>query len=107
MKYYNFRITNLGMGWWRWKPKYLPKRVPKARAYFFWFNWRIEWWLTDVYSISGSFEQRQDNNGDLLVWMIEKLRKREGGCTMNELVAEEKRNFKGIEQIKHRTINYR
>ena len=47
MKYYNFRITNLGMDWWRWKPKYLPKRVPKARGYFFWFNWRIEWWFTD------------------------------------------------------------
>ena len=47
MKYYNFRITNLGMGWWRWKPKYLPKLKQKARGYFFWFNWRIEWWFTD------------------------------------------------------------
>ena len=56
-----------------------------------------------------SCEQPKDDNGDLvpLVWMIEKLRRREGGCTMNELVAEAKRNFKGIEQIKHRTINYR
>jgi len=59
--------------------------------------------------VSGSCESPQDNNGDLvpLIWMIEELRKREGGCTMNELVAEAKRNFKGIEQIKHRTINYR
>ena len=58
---------------------------------------------------SGSCEQPQSNNGDLvpLIWMIEELRRREGGCTMNELVAEAKRNFKGIEQIKHRTINYR
>ena len=59
--------------------------------------------------VIGSCEQPQSNNGDLvpLIWMIEELRKREGGCTMNELVAEAKRNFKGIEQIKHRTINYR
>jgi hypothetical protein len=58
--------------------------------------------------VSGSCESPQDN-GDFvqLVWMIEELRRREGGCTMNELVAEAKRNFKGIEQIKHRTINYR
>lgn len=54
-------------------------------------------------------EQPQDNShGDLvpLVWMIEKLRRREGGCTMNELISEVKQNFKGIEHIKHRTINY-
>jgi hypothetical protein len=59
--------------------------------------------------VSGSCEQSQSNNGDLvpLIWMIEELRRREGGCTMNELIAEAKRNFKGIEQIKHRTINYR
>jgi hypothetical protein len=59
--------------------------------------------------VSGSCEQPQSNNGDLvpLIWMIEELRRREGGCTMNELVAEAKQNFKGIEQIKHRTINYR
>jgi hypothetical protein len=59
--------------------------------------------------VSGSREQPQSNNGDLvpLIWMIEELRRREGGCTMNELIAEAKRNFKGIEQIKHRTINYR
>lgn len=60
--------------------------------------------------VSSSCEQPQDNShGDLvpLVWMIEKIRKREGGCSMNELVSEVKRNFKGIEQIKHRTINYR
>lgn len=60
-------------------------------------------------AVSGNCEQPQSNNGDLvpLIWMIEELRRREGGCTMNELVAEAKRNFKGIEQIKHRTINYR
>jgi hypothetical protein len=59
--------------------------------------------------VSGSYEQPQSNNGDLvpLIWMIDELRRREGGCTMNELVAEVKRNFKGVEQIKHRTINYR
>lgn len=59
--------------------------------------------------VSGSCEQPQSNNGDLvpLIWMIEELRRREGGCTMNEVVAEAKRNFKGIEHIKHRTINYR
>lgn len=60
--------------------------------------------------VSGSCEQQQDNShGDLvlLVWMIEELRRREGGCTMNELIAEAKRNFKGLENIKHRSINYR
>lgn len=60
--------------------------------------------LLVIPDVSGSPEQPQDNNGDLvpLVWMIEKLRRRDGGCTMNELVAEAKLNFKGIEQIKHR-----
>jgi hypothetical protein len=48
--------------------------------------------LLVIPDVSGSCEQPQDNNGDL-------------GCTMNELVAEAKRNFQGIEQIKHRTIN--
>ena len=59
-------------------------------------------------NIENNCEQLQNNNGDLvpLVWMIEKLRRREGGCTMNELVSEAKKNFKGIEQIKHRTIDY-
>ena len=60
--------------------------------------------------VSGSCEHPQDNShGDLvpLIWMIEELRRREGGCTMNELVAEANRNFKGLENIKHRTINYR
>jgi hypothetical protein len=63
----------------------------------------------DIHVVSGSCEQKQGNNGDLvpLVWMIEKLRRREGGCTMNELVAEAKCNFNGIEDIKHNTINYR
>lgn len=58
--------------------------------------------------VSNSCEQSQSNNGDLvpLIWMIEELRRRKGGCTMNELIAEAKRNFKGVEQIKHRTINY-
>lgn len=62
-------------------------------------------YTTDV---SDTCEQSQDNSGDLvpLVWMIEKLRRREGGCSMNEIIAEAKLNFKGIEQIKHRTINY-
>jgi hypothetical protein len=62
----------------------------------------------DIHVVSGSCEQTQVNSGDLvpLIWMIEKLRKREGGCTMSELIAEAKRNFKGIEDIKHKTINY-
>tara|TARA_R110000737_G_scaffold258233_1_gene266795 strand:+ start:659 stop:931 length:273 start_codon:yes stop_codon:yes gene_type:complete len=65
--------------------------------------------LLVLLDVNGSCEQKQVNNGDLvpLVWMIEKLRKREGGCTMNELAEEAKRNFKGIENIKHKTINYR
>lgn len=47
-------------------------------------------------------EQQQQDNGDLvlLIWQIEKLRRREGGCTMNELIAEAQKNFEGIEQIK-------
>ena len=47
-------------------------------------------------------EQQQQDNGDLvlLIWQIEKLRRREGGCTMNELLSEAKKNFEGIEQIK-------
>ena len=63
----------------------------------------------DIHFVSGICEQKQVNNGDLvpLIWMIEKLRRKEEGCTMNELVAEAKRNFKGIEDIKHKTINYR
>jgi hypothetical protein len=50
-----------------------------------------------------------ENYGDFipLVWMIENLRRREGGCTMNELCIEAKKNFSGIEQIKHRTVNYK
>lgn len=44
------------------------------------------------------------SHGDLvpLIWMIEKLRKREGGCIMNELVAELKKNFKGLENIQNK-----
>jgi hypothetical protein len=58
--------------------------------------------------VIGSCEQPQSNNGDLvpLIWKIEELRRREGGCTMNELIAEVNLNFEGIKQIKHRTINY-
>jgi hypothetical protein len=54
-------------------------------------------------------EQPKAINGDLvpLIWMIEKLRKREGGCTMNELIKEVNSNFKGVEHIKHRSINYK
>ena len=65
--------------------------------------------LLVIPDVSGSCEPPQVDNGDLvpLVWMIEKLRRKDGGCTMNELVAKAKRNFKGVEQIKHRTINYR
>ena len=83
--------------------KYMKKLIEKIKAKF------SRKPLLVIPDVSGSCEQPQDNNGDLvpLVWMIEKLRIREGGCTMNELVVEAKRNFKGIEQIKHRTINYR
>ena len=83
--------------------KYMKKLIEKIKAKF------SRKPLLVIPDVSGSCEQTQDNNGDLvpLVWMIEELRRREGGCTMNELIAEVKRNFKGIEQIKHRTINYR
>lgn len=48
-------------------------------------------------------ESSSDNtHGDLvlLIYLIEKLRKREGGCIMNELVAEIRQNFTGLEYIK-------
>jgi len=35
-----------------------------------------------------------------LVWLIEKLRKREGGCTMNDLIFECKKSFNGLDFIK-------
>ena len=63
-----------------------------------------------IHIVNGSSNQEtpSQNNGDFvpLVWEIEKLRKREGGCTMNELIANIKRDFEGIESIKHRTKNY-
>lgn len=64
--------------------------------------------LLVIPDVSGSCESLPDNNGDLvpLVWMIKEIIRKEEGHTMNEIVAEAKRNFKGIEQIKHRTINY-
>jgi hypothetical protein len=43
MKYYYIRVTNLGMGWFRWKPKYMKGK----KKYFFWFNWRIDFEVTD------------------------------------------------------------
>jgi hypothetical protein len=50
--------------------------------------------------------EQQQGNEDLvlLIWQIEKLRRREGGCTMNELISEAKKNFEGIEQIKIKKI---
>ena len=83
--------------------KYMKKLIEKIKAKF------SRKPLLVILDVSGSCESPQDNNGDLvpLVWMIEKLRRREGGCTMNELLAEANRNFKGVEQIKHRTIDYR
>jgi hypothetical protein len=50
--------------------------------------------------------EQQQGNEDLvlLIWQIEKLRRREGGCTMNELISEAKKNFEGIEQIKTKKI---
>jgi len=52
--------------------------------------------------MSQTAEKKQDNNGDLvpLIWLIEKLRRREGGCTMNELIVEVKKNFEGVQQLK-------
>jgi len=48
-------------------------------------------------------EAPEDNShGDLvsLVWLIEKLRRREGGCIMNELIDEAKKHFSGLQYIK-------
>ncbi|HHX71210.1 MAG TPA: hypothetical protein GX708_24590 [Gallicola sp.] len=53
-------------------------------------------------------EAPEDNShGDLvsLVWLIEKLRRREGGCIMNELIAEAKKHFSGLQYIKEKPIN--
>jgi hypothetical protein len=47
MKYYNFRITNLGMRWFRLRPIYTKKKSKFDRGRFFMFNWRLEWWYTD------------------------------------------------------------
>jgi len=35
-----------------------------------------------------------------LVWLIEKLRRREGGCSVNELIIEAKKSFQGLSGIK-------
>jgi hypothetical protein len=54
-------------------------------------------------------EAAQDNtHGDFvpLVWLIEKLRRRPEGCTMNELIAEAKLKFDGLQHIKDRTTEY-
>lgn len=53
-------------------------------------------------------EAPEDNShGDLvsLVWLIEKLRRREGGCIMNELIDEAKKHFSGLQYIKEKPIN--
>jgi len=50
-------------------------------------------------------ETPEDNShGDLvsLIHLIEKLRRREGGCIMNELIAEAKKHFSGLQYIKKR-----
>lgn len=50
-------------------------------------------------------EAPEDNShGDLvsLVWLIEKLRRREGGCSMNELISEAKKHFSGLQYIKEK-----
>lgn len=51
--------------------------------------------------------QEESNGQDLecghfvnLVWFIEKIRRREGGCTMNDLVIETKKYFQGLSEIK-------
>lgn len=49
--------------------------------------------------LSNNSESDGDNPfGDLvpLIWMIEKFRRIEGGCMMNELIGEVKKNFKGL-----------
>lgn len=53
-------------------------------------------------------EAPEDNShGDLvlLIHLIEKLRRREGGCIMNELIAEAKKHFSGLQYIKEKSIN--
>lgn len=57
--------------------------------------------------MSSDDETESKNKGDLvpLIWMIEKLRGKEDGCTMNELISELNINFKGLNNIKHRNIN--
>lgn len=39
-----------------------------------------------------------------LVWFIEKMRSREGGCDMNDLIIETKKKFDGITGIKEKEI---
>ncbi len=84
--------------------------VPKSFADKIFDGSELHAYLNDeAGQMSNSENEPQDNNkGDLvpLVWMIEKLRRREGGCTMNELISEANMNFIGIEHIKHRTNNY-
>lgn len=53
-------------------------------------------------------EAPEDNShGDLvlLIHLIEKLRRREGGCIMNELIDEAKKHFSGLQYIKEKPIN--
>lgn len=50
-------------------------------------------------------EAPEDNShGDLvsLIHLIEKLRRREGGCIMNELIDEAKKHFSGLHYIKEK-----
>ena len=42
MTYYNIRISNLGFGWWQWRPLYRNL----GKKYFWWLNWRIDWEVT-------------------------------------------------------------
>ena len=54
-------------------------------------------------------EKNFESPGDFvpLVWLIEKLRNKPNGCTMNELISEVRKDFDGLDKIKHRTINYK
>jgi len=50
---------------------------------------------------TGPESKPTNDHGDFvqLVWMIEKLRRQPNKCTMNELIAKAKENFKGLENI--------
>lgn len=74
---------------------------------------RLILWVKSIFVKTNKTENNEQlkttSHGDLvpLIWMIESLRRREGGCIMNELLSELNKNFKGLEHIKHRTFEYK